>query len=584
MTINLLIAILSLPILLFLVYLAFFYKRVNGIILLIIGIYPLIILYAINPKWRVYSNHGLWHTAIVYRIADGEIPPMHPFLGGEPIRYCWGNHLIASLPLKVFAVAPSYTFALINIVSLALAMILVAKIARTLINNPKISIYSVICALFGFSFIHPFLLQWHHPVGSSFGPIRLEFRGIPATVKFCNTNCLPPGLVFFLLFLWAMIRIYQARTTKWMPVYLALSILGCGFFYSPFLPGLIASTVCVCLARIYLARESDRTLFIKRSLLALAVLLGSVALLSPYLISLHSGLSGIVRVLNRAALLKNTIAYILVSAPVLILLSINPGFIKNHLVHGPLITIIAVAGATLGCYLMVHSPRNNQYIFLILTTVTLGIIGGAAWYAFQEKFGRWAIFILLLISLIPFYLWLQRKAGRYRDISLRYREQGGYLCSNDREEEELCRWIREYLPEDAMIINSDPGIPILTGHSLFYPVRLQKNGTPFKSLGPGFPVPDILWNTGHNPELLRIRSSMVAKIFRSGRQLSDDDRNYLASLNKPLFLVAQTEKTAIIFEDIVAYPIFSTFHDRYKIYQLWSPRDVKSMKTVVSKD
>jgi len=566
---NLTILVLFLPVLLFLIYLIFFYKHAHGIILLIIGLYPLIILYSINPKWRVYSYHGLWHTAIVYRIAGGEIPPLQPFLGGESIRYCWGNHLLASFLLKTVRVAPSYAFALINIISLALSMVLVGKISRMLINNPKVSIYSVICSLFGFSFIHPIILRWNNPSQSVFGPIRLEFRGIPAVVRFCNTNCLPPGLVFFLLFLWAMIRIYQDRTIKGIPIYLALSILGCGFFYSPFLPGLLASMACICLARIYLSRKPDRPDFIKRSILALVILLGSLALLSPFLVPIHSGLSGIVQVLSWSALLNNATAFILVSAPVLILLGINPDFIKNRLARGPLITIIAVAGATLGFYLLVHSPRNNEYIFLILATVTLGIIGGAAWYAFQEKFGRWATFILLLVFLAPFYLGIQLKASRYRNRSLRYTERGGYLHSNDREKDELCRWIREYLPADAIIIDSDPGIPILTGRSLFYPVRLGRSGKPLKSLGPGFAVADILLNTGHNPDLIRRRSSIVEKIFRSDQLLSEEDWDYLSSINKPLFLIAGSEKTETKFTDKTMSPIFSTSHDRFKIYQIY---------------
>ena len=584
MSINLLIAILFVPLLLFLIHLVFFYKRVHGIILLIIGLYPLIILYAINPKWRVYSNHGLWHTAIVYRIAGGEIPPLHPFLGGEPIRYCWGNHLLASLLLKTVTPTPSYAFALINIISLALSMILVAKISRTLINNVKVSIYSVICSLFGFSFIHPIILLWNNPGRSVFGPVQLEFRGIPAVVRFCNTNCLPPGMVFFLLFLWAMIRIYQDQAIKRISVYLALSILGCGIFYSPFLPGLIASTVCVCLARVYLSREPDHSYFIKRSLFALAILLGSLALLSPYLIPLHSGVAGIVLVLNWTALFKNTAAFSLVSAPVLILLGISRGFIKNRLARGPLITVIAVAVAPLGCYLLVHSPRNNEYIFLILTTVTLGIIGGAAWYAFQEKFGRWATFILLLVFLAPFYLWIQIKAGRYRNISLRYSESWECFHSNDQEEEELYRWIRAYLPENAIIIDSDPGIPILTGRGLFYPVRLGIGGKPLRSSGPGFAVSDILLNTGHNPDLIRRRRSVVGKIFNPYQQLSDNDWNYLSSIDKPLFLIARSEEIETKFADNTMQPIFSTSHDRFKIYQMLSPGNKYSMQEIVVKD
>lgn len=566
MSMNLIIPALFLPVLLFLIYLIFFYKRVNGIILLIIGLYPLVILYAINPKWRFFSNHGLWHTAIVYRIAGGEIPPSHPFLAGEPLHYCWGNHLIVSTFLKVLGLAPSYSFALINTASLALAMILIFKISRRLLDNERANIFSVITALFGFTFIHPFMFHGRNLFPASIGPFRLEFRGIPVFEKFCNVNSLPVGLIFFLLYLLALIAFFQDRVSKRAGGYLTLSILGCGFFYSPFLPGLGASTVFVCLAQVCFSRAEDRTRLFKKSLVAGAILLGGLLLLAPYLIPLHSGLAGTVRLVDQSAVFSNLATLFLASAPVLILIGINPGFIKNRLAPGPLITVISVTAANIGCYLSVHSPRNNEYLFMILSTVTLGILGGAAWYAFQEKFGRWATFILLLIFLTPFYFWVHTRADRYKNVSPQYTEEGGYLHSNDREEEELNRWVRDNTPGDCMIIDSVRIMPLLTGRSLFYPIRLGADGGR-PSPGPGFAVPDILLTTGHDPDLVRKRRSLVRKIYVSDQRLSEQDRQYLSSLNHPVYVIARSKEMGKKLEDKTLQPIFSTFHNRFTVYR-----------------
>ena len=126
-------------------------RNFRKILLLILGISPLILIYAVNPKWRFFSAHGLMHTAIVYQIGNGTITPNNPFLGGEPLYYNWGYHSLAALLTRVLNLAPSYSFALINIISLVLAMILVYKISRQLVKNEWLNVLSVIIAIFGFT-------------------------------------------------------------------------------------------------------------------------------------------------------------------------------------------------------------------------------------------------------------------------------------------------------------------------------------------------------------------------------------------------------------------------------------------------
>ncbi len=528
---NLLLPILFLSIVLSLAHLVFSSKKPRKLLLLLLGLCPLIVLYGINPRWRLYTNHGFWHTAIVYRIASGEVPPTHPFLAGEPIRYAWGLHLLASLPLKACRLAPSYSFALINIVSLALAMILVFKISRILFDNERANVFSVIVTLFGFTFIHPLLLHPKNPLPASLGPFRLEFRGVPVFEKFCNANSLPVGLVFFLLYLLATIKFFREERIKREATVLVISVLGCAFFYPPFLPGIAASALVVCVARLFLPRTTDRPW--RRSLLAAAIVFGSLFLAAPYLSPALSGPSGAARLFGRTAVINNLATFLLASAPLLVLIGISLSSLKKRLALGPSITLISVAAANLGCFLSVHLPENNEYKFLVLATVPVGVIGGVALPAFREKLGKWATFILLLLFLTPSYLWVKMRAGRYRWIEDRYGEKEGQIYSRDGEEDEIRRWIGENTDRDGIIIDSTSTMPVLTGRRLFYPSRLG-------SSGPGFAVSGILFATGHSPELLRKREAIVQRIYNPEKELTGDDRSYLRSLNGPVYLIVRS--------------------------------------------
>lgn len=60
-------------------------------VFLSLGILPLVFIFLWTPNNRIISAHGLWHTSIVYQIMNGNIPPGHPYLAGEPLLYPWGT-------------------------------------------------------------------------------------------------------------------------------------------------------------------------------------------------------------------------------------------------------------------------------------------------------------------------------------------------------------------------------------------------------------------------------------------------------------------------------------------------------------
>ena len=210
-------------------------RKVNKIWLALLGIIYLLFLYLINPNHRIYSAHGFAQASIFYQILNGNIPPLQPYLAGQPLFYHWGHHLLAVCLSEVFNISPFWSFAVINIISLFFVIILVYKLSSLLINDSWANILSVIVSVFAITpypaRIANILLPFYY----------VEQRGVPIVQKFSNSNADPLGIVFFLLLLYSLTAIFKKQEPQWK--YFAsffCSILGIGFFYPPFAVGIVS--------------------------------------------------------------------------------------------------------------------------------------------------------------------------------------------------------------------------------------------------------------------------------------------------------------------------------------------------------
>jgi hypothetical protein len=165
--------------------------------LLFLGVAPLLLLYLFNPNLRIYSVDGFRDAGIVYQLLQGSIPPLNPLLAGEAVQHPWGWYCIAALTTRLFNITPFYSFAVINIISLCLTMILVFQISRLVIKDEKANIFSVLISIFAITL---------------YTQISTEASGIPLFEKFTSSNSVPIGMVFFLLALFFLIRIFQNRS------------------------------------------------------------------------------------------------------------------------------------------------------------------------------------------------------------------------------------------------------------------------------------------------------------------------------------------------------------------------------------
>ena len=179
--------------------------KANNLLLLLLGLLPIVIVYIINPYNRVYSAHGFMHMSFVYQIYNGIFPPQNPLIAGEDLLYPWGIHLLVAAIIKVTQISPSSIFALINVLSLLLTIVLVFKIAYLLFSSRLTAIFAVFLSVFGVTFFDrgaiATFLNYLTNISIS------EPRAIIG-IKFTNMNAMPLGIMFFTLFIYALVSIF----------------------------------------------------------------------------------------------------------------------------------------------------------------------------------------------------------------------------------------------------------------------------------------------------------------------------------------------------------------------------------------
>jgi hypothetical protein len=76
------------------------------------------------------SHHGLYHAAYIYQLYNGIFPPTNPQAAGAPGNVYWPWHLSISLLMRILRMSPLQVVAVVNSLSLAVAVIFLYKLAR----------------------------------------------------------------------------------------------------------------------------------------------------------------------------------------------------------------------------------------------------------------------------------------------------------------------------------------------------------------------------------------------------------------------------------------------------------------------
>jgi hypothetical protein len=546
-------------------------RRFPWPLLLALGVSPVILIYALNPEFRVYSFHSFMHAGIVYQILNGNVPPPDPLFAGHTVPYPWAVHLVAAGISRVFNVTPFLAIAALNVVSLGLVMVLVHRISRLVVKDARANILSVVVAVYAVTFTNPSLMK----VLSL--PITTEFRGVPILLKFITINVLPVGLVFFLLFVYSVLRLEATRRMFPHAWVLVASILGTGFAYPAFLPGVGLSLVFAWVVNLALFRRQALRWSLPTLAATVAALVVSAVAVRPYLSLLTAGTLSQMQVLVPRLVAANLARYLVVALPLAVVILANRAAFKSS-EPKPLIFIAVVVLATAVGYFALHLNMDNEYKMLLLSTVVLGIPGGIAFGHLAGRCRGWkvvGVFLLLAAFLFPAFRFVrlklvQERAGR---PSQEFVEKGRSLHPADSEADRFYRWVKENTGPRSAFIDRDLGICVLGERAIFVPA-----GGPELRERKGFGPVDLILRqqSGYPDELIRARRTIMDKIYQ-GKTLNGSELEQLRGLTGGIYVVRRADGAAAgpgaadLAGDLLT-EVFASPSGGYKLYKMNLPQ------------
>jgi hypothetical protein len=488
---------------------------------ILVGVLIVLWMYLSNPKVRIYANHSFYRAAIVYQILNGFVPPLDPLFAGEAYHSSWGFPWLAAKITHFLNISPFQSFALINIVSIGLSIYLIYRISGLVLKDEKANIFSAVIAIFGVTILDGRGILF---LSTLFNLPNVEYRALPVFNKFLNANGVPIGLVFFLFFVYSVIKLYECESLKKYSVLLLLSILGCGFLYVPFLPCVMATVGILFLLHVLLFK---REIFIKSYLPDIILISGlilSCLVLYPYILSAKSGVGTKCQFFNVKYILGKSAIYFMFSTPLLAIVYYNRKYLFEKMHKRNTIILLSVLIQAAGCYFFVHIPIWIEYKFLIITSVMLGIVGGLAFRRICQIWHKPFVLLLLCLFLWPSYYIYLGKVTKYENrpifsilSSKGYIEKGKWLVSPDEEKNELYQWIRENTPADSCFLDTEWDIPIYAQRRLF--IGLDRPGKP-PANGYGRRMENLLLFLNYDFEEFERRKKVIKSIYGIESSLS----------------------------------------------------------------
>jgi len=537
-------------------------RRLPWPLLLALGVSPVVLIYAFNPEFRVYSFHSFMHAGITYQILNGNIPPPDPLVAGHTVPYPWAAHLVAAGISRAFNVTPFLAIAALNVVSLALCLVLVYRISALVVRNHRANVLSAVVAVYAVTFTNPSLMK----VLSL--PATTEFRGVPLLLKFITINVLPLGLVCFLLFVHSVLRLEATRRLFPHAAIFLVSVLGVGFLYPAFLPAVGLSLALAWTASLALFRREPLRWSLVTVASTVAGLVIGVALARPYLGLLTAGTVGQMQVLVPRLVAGNLIRYLVVTAPILAVILVGRKAFRTADVKALAFLALVAAGGAAG-YLAIHLNMDNEYKLLLLSAAALGIPGGIAFGHLAGPRPGWrtaVVFAVLAAFLFPTFRFVrlklvQERAGR---PSQEFLEKGRSIRPAGADAAAFYQWIKDNTDPHSAFIDRQMVIPVLAERALFVPI---KGDDPRDRKGFG-PVDLILrLQSGYPEDLINGRRTIAGRIYE-GLPLTGQQRQEIRGLGGDLYVVlgpgdAQAPGNAGMLTEAAASP-----SGQYKLYKV----------------
>lgn len=518
-------------------------------------------IYWLNSDVRIFSSHGLMHTNIVYEIMNGNIPPNNPLLGGEPLWWPWGHHFVTAGISKLFNISPSWTFAIINIISFIGIAVLVFSLSRCLIKEQKANVFSVIVAVFCSTWLarkELYLLRtnWN---------IDIENRAVPLFDKLLNINGVPIGLLFYLFLAYMLLKIFSDfKIWQILLPLVIISVAGVGFFYVQMLPGLMGSfAVFFAVTLFQYLRNRDKEKLLKLILTSTMVALG-LLIVMPYVLSLTANVESKIVIFSPMFMWQDLRSILSLSLPLLIIFLIYHKSFKK-LDRQPAIIMVALLTGVILSYVCVRLPSSNDYKFLIQAMVLLGIFGGIC-ISFMSEKKRILVILIMILLARPFWdtmmYQLNRKylASAPGEIATRLVTTG--------EEAELYDWILHNTLRDDIFIDNKLRVPYLGQRQIFIGTNEYRDGEQVRIPGYHLDMNRLFIDTsGYDHELLEYRWRIVRKIYDPQIKMDDKELSELFFGDSNLLIVVRKQEIQKKFSTEEFDAVFRSTNNNFAVFR-----------------
>ena len=513
---------------------------------------PLAAVYLAGPNNRIYSFHGFVHTAISYQISNGAMPPGHPFLAGQPLFYHWGFHFLGAWLSRLFNISPFWSFAAINVTALFCTAILIYALSSLLVRDARANTLSVVVCIWALTPLPTETLL----------PLPLVRTTIYPILKYCNLNAVPSGLTFYLLFLYALVRLFSAETfeIRYL-VALLISIVGSGFFYPPFTPGIASCFVLLPIAFLAVGARHDDPVGarFKRYLVVALMATAGGLLLWPYLSSISSGIRGSMRFFLVGNGLIKVASFFAVYAPALLVIYMARRSIRQHTNTTALLVLGCVLCANLVVHIIVNQPQLTEIKYRILAGVPLGVLAGVGFHYLMQQYDKRFVSFILILFLLPSCFAAFNRSRMNRDAGRLVVERGSVIESADLEEQEMYKWIRLNTASKSMFIDSIPIIPVLAQRPLFvFPRQLYLLG--FRG------STDMFFN-GDDQQLIENRRVLAEAVSSRSYVLSGKDGALLAEIGQSTYFVVRKQDSADSPNPLFWEQMFSSSSGNFSLFR-----------------
>lgn len=431
---------------------------------------PLAMVFVLNPDFRIYSRHGLLHASILLRITEEGIPPSNPFAAGEPLGFHWAYEWVASLVSMAFGTASSWSFAVVSLAALAVLLVVLARVSGPLFDDPARGLLAPLTAVFA---ITPIPLWWFRtaePFQQHLGP--LMARATPVFQKFANTNGVPLGLACLAL------AVFSVRAPRTRPLIrdgaMATSVTATGLLYPPLLPAVVLTVaVFSVVENAPLIRRQFRLAIRQTTQDAASVIAGCIlAMLGMAAFGFFPNTSA--SVFDKPYPAADIAAAALTLLPIILVILIVR---KRLLQNGDRLLIrqlLIAAAANTAVFLTLSLTDRNEYKFLIVGQLLLGLVGGAALLAVRESFGRVAAGATTLLFLGSFVHIYADGLHHHRNAEVHLTEDSGRLIHPDPGQNRLYTWIGTHTPPKAAFVDRELLVTVLGPRAVIAPYRSSR--------------------------------------------------------------------------------------------------------------